>query len=133
MELTPFQKNALTVAAIAAIVYFIWKKNKDAFDPTSDKNLAYQAANKLTQFFTGDPNADLGTSVYNATHPGDATLSSLINVNFPDGTPHVIDMALVTSHIIGAPSFIAPTNAGPWAGKKLYLRDMGGEYFATES
>lgn len=56
----------LVVAGVgAAFLYKEYKKHADAFNPTSDKNIAYQAANKILQTITGNKIDSVGTAVAN--------------------------------------------------------------------
>jgi len=59
------------VGGVGYLAYRIAKAAPDAakavgqaVDPTSDQNLAYRAANAVTATITGDPNATLGTSIW---------------------------------------------------------------------
>ncbi len=54
-----YAKGAVGGAVAAAVPYI---------DPTSDQNVAYQGATKITQAMTGDTNATLGTWLYDLTH-----------------------------------------------------------------
>ena len=56
---------------IAFLGIWLWTKReaiKQAIDPTSDKNLAYQGANAITQAVTGRSDATLGTAIYDRLH-----------------------------------------------------------------
>lgn len=57
-----------TLAAIGgtALYLFQWlRKNPGAFNPASDKNLAYQGANKILQTVTGNKVDSVGTAAAN--------------------------------------------------------------------
>jgi hypothetical protein len=65
------------VAGLAALAW--WKKDAikaaaaaagDAVNVTSDKNLAYRAANALTEAVTGDANTSFGSKLYDWLNPG---------------------------------------------------------------
>lgn len=64
-------QTAVSLATLAAIggagylVYSWLKKNPGAFNPMSDKNLAYQGANNVLRFITGNEVDSVGTAVAN--------------------------------------------------------------------
>lgn len=60
---------ALVLIAILAYLFFAYRKDaqklfKEKLNPMSDKNVAYGAVNTIVQETTGDPNASLGTKIY---------------------------------------------------------------------
>lgn len=60
---------ALVLIAILAYLFFAYRKDaqklfKEKINPMSDKNVAYGAVNTIVQETTGDPNATLGTKLY---------------------------------------------------------------------
>jgi hypothetical protein len=73
---------AAGVAGLVAAIYLL-KKGKDAaaavktaagkvanaVNPLSDTNLAYSAANAVTQSLTGDAGTSFGSWLYDVTHP----------------------------------------------------------------
>lgn len=48
----------------AVLLYLNREKLKEALNPASNKNVANQTANAITQALTGDPNATLGTKAH---------------------------------------------------------------------
>src|SRR4051812_16119313 len=51
--------GAIALVGVGVVAYLLYK-NREKFDPTSDKNLAYQGANKIVQAITGDKNQTVG-------------------------------------------------------------------------
>lgn len=70
--------KVLTVALLVAAGVAYWKLRgmfkAGAFDPTSNKNLAYQGANKVLAAATGDQVNSLGTKFYEFIHGSDYPL-----------------------------------------------------------
>lgn len=62
------------VVAVVALsgIGFVLYKNREKFNPVSDKNLAYISVNKVGADLTGDQYFTLGTWLYNVTHPDEA-------------------------------------------------------------
>lgn len=56
------------LVAGATVVYVLYT-NRDKFNPTSDKNLASQAANQTTDVLTGGHESTFGGWLYDVTHP----------------------------------------------------------------
>lgn len=57
-----------TVALVGVgVVAYLLYKNRDRFNPTSDKNLAYGAVNSAGQALTGDKNFTLGNWLFGST------------------------------------------------------------------
>ena len=57
---------------IGGVLYWIYANRKELADkvnPMSDKNIASQTADKLTQYATGDPNQSFGGWLYDLVHP----------------------------------------------------------------
>lgn len=61
---------AIGVVVVAGVVW--WRISraipKDALNPLSDKNLAYQGVNKVVQAVSGDRDDSLGTWMYKLIH-----------------------------------------------------------------
>lgn len=58
----------VSVTAVGALAAYLYKNRaalKTAFDPTSDKNLAYQGANTILQSITGNKVDSVGTAAAN--------------------------------------------------------------------
>lgn len=56
------KSNAVLLGLVAVGGYFAWgkiKANLNLFNPTSDKNLAYEGSNAALQFLWGDKNATI--------------------------------------------------------------------------
>ncbi|HEX5339823.1 MAG TPA: hypothetical protein VFX47_02970 [Gammaproteobacteria bacterium] len=61
----------LALVGVGAVAWWKWDAIKSAFDPTSDKNLAYTGVNNVVKSLSGNPTASLGTWIYDLVH-GDA-------------------------------------------------------------
>jgi hypothetical protein len=55
--------GAVALVAIGGIAFVLWK-NKERFDVTSSKNLAYTGANNVGAALTGDEHFSLGVKVF---------------------------------------------------------------------
>jgi hypothetical protein len=51
--------GAIALVGVGVVAYLLYK-NREKFDPTSDKNFAYQDANSIVQVLTGDKNQTVG-------------------------------------------------------------------------
>lgn len=73
---------------VGIIAYTLWQKKGSitaaagavgtALNPVSDQNLAYKAANAVTQALTGDSGATLGTKLWELVNPGQAASDNAI-------------------------------------------------------
>lgn len=59
--------GAVALVGLGVAAYFLYK-NREKFDPTSDKNLAYGTVNTVGEVLTGDKNFTLGGWLYELTH-----------------------------------------------------------------
>ncbi len=63
-------KNMVLLGAgIAAVVLLVLYRNRQAFNPTSDKNLAYLGASSVVGVLSDDPNQTLGGWISDVFHP----------------------------------------------------------------
>ena len=60
--------GAIALAGVGLVAYLLYK-NREKFNPTSDKNLAYQAANAVVQTLTGDANQTTGGFFHDLFNP----------------------------------------------------------------
>lgn len=113
-------------AALGFVAYkFVLPKIGDLlnekFNPTSDKNLAYQGTNSLVQQLTNDPNATVGTALYDLFHRDPLTPYQVLQVKFSDGTTRGV------GNITIRPDGTVKMQDGVWK----VARTSGGQYFAV--
>lgn len=68
MKNVPAIVAGLYLAAIAGAAYLLYR-NRDKFNPASDKNLAYQAGTSIVKIVTGDPNQTPGGLIFDLLNP----------------------------------------------------------------
>jgi hypothetical protein len=55
--------GAVALVAVGGLAFVLWK-NKERFDITSSKNLAYTGASSVVEALTGEKGATVGTKAY---------------------------------------------------------------------
>jgi hypothetical protein len=91
----------LAVALFGVIGYAavtLIRKGAAALNPANPNNVAASAANSVVQSITGDPNATVGTAIYNATHDSSSASATYRPATFPDGTRHAVDLSTVDAN-----------------------------------
>lgn len=77
---------------LGGVVLLAWAGKKateatlEAVNPVSHDNIFNKGVNSVTQALTGDPNATLGTKIYEWLHPNEGADT---NYASPDGDQHV--------------------------------------------
>ena len=92
MKNVPAIVAGLYLVAVAAVAYMLYR-NRDKFNPASDKNLAYQAGTSIVKTVTGDPNQTPGGLIFDLLNPnaglapGETTSGGAIRTPMPAKLP----------------------------------------------
>jgi hypothetical protein len=96
----PVVGGVVVLSALSGVAWFFFgediKRALQKFNPASDQNLAYSGASGIVQAVTGDPDATLGTAIYEWFNDDPPINSPIYMVTFPGGARHAVDSATVS-------------------------------------